>query len=102
MSVSGWTRIERRQTRYSNGDTFEAYFQCETAANDKRFCEEHFCVGLRLLDGIEPTPAEWQTVCRTDCQSGKVPGCWNAPDTLAPHATGSVSLKRNLPGVSKC
>ena len=48
-------------TRYSNGDTFEAYFQSakppQTASDS---AEEHFFVGLRLLDGIEPTPAEWQ------------------------------------------
>ncbi len=49
------------QRRWSNADTFDEYFRGEkpdtTASNP---AEEHFFVGLRLLDGIEPTAAEWQ------------------------------------------
>ena len=49
------------QRRWSNADTFEGYFSGEkpdtTASNP---AEEHFFVGLRLLDGIEPTVEEWQ------------------------------------------
>ena len=47
--------------RYSNGDTFEAYFQsAKPPQTTSDSAEEHFFVGLRLLDGIEPTPLEWQ------------------------------------------
>jgi len=49
------------QHRYSNADTLEAYLQAEKppqTTSDR--AEEHFFVGLRLLDGIEPTPSEWQ------------------------------------------
>ncbi len=49
------------QLRWSNADTFDRYFSGEkpdtTASNPS---EEHFFVGLRLLDGIEPTAEEWQ------------------------------------------
>jgi len=49
------------QRRWSNADTFDRYFSGEkpdtTASNSS---EEHFFVGLRLLDGIEPTAEEWQ------------------------------------------
>jgi oxygen-independent coproporphyrinogen-3 oxidase len=47
--------------RYSNADTFPGYFNGEKPAQTASDPgEEHFFVGLRLLDGIEPTPAEWQ------------------------------------------
>jgi len=47
--------------RFSNADTFEAYFKGEKPPDTTSdSAEEHFFVGLRLLDGIEPTPAEWQ------------------------------------------
>ncbi len=49
------------RNRYSNADTFAGYFKAEKAeqpASDPS--EEHFFVGLRLLDGIEPTVDEWQ------------------------------------------
>jgi oxygen-independent coproporphyrinogen-3 oxidase len=48
-------------TRSSNGDSFEAYFRsARPPRTTSDSAEEHFFVGLRLLDGIEPTPAEWQ------------------------------------------
>ena len=47
--------------RYSNADTFDAYFKAEKPPQTTSDpAEEHFFVGLRLLDGIEPTPSEWQ------------------------------------------
>ncbi len=47
--------------RYSNADTFSGYFNAERPPQTiSDPAEEHFFVGLRLLDGIEPTPAEWQ------------------------------------------
>jgi oxygen-independent coproporphyrinogen-3 oxidase len=49
------------QRRSSNADTLAGYFSGErpgsTASNA---AEEHFFVGLRLLDGIVPTAQEWQ------------------------------------------
>jgi oxygen-independent coproporphyrinogen-3 oxidase len=49
------------QHRWSNADAFDLYFSGEkpgsTTSNPS---EEHFFVGLRLLDGIEPTTEEWQ------------------------------------------
>ncbi len=49
------------QRRWGNADTFDRYFSGEkpgsTTSNPS---EEHFFVGLRLLDGIEPTAEEWQ------------------------------------------
>jgi oxygen-independent coproporphyrinogen-3 oxidase len=48
-------------TRYGNAATFEAYFHAEKPPQTTSdSSEEHFFVGLRLLDGIEPTPSEWQ------------------------------------------
>jgi oxygen-independent coproporphyrinogen-3 oxidase len=47
--------------RWSNADTFDSYFSGEKpspTASDAT--EEHFFVGLRLLDGIEPTAREWE------------------------------------------
>ena len=47
--------------RWSNADTFDSYFNAEKpppTTSDP--AEERFFVGLRLLDGIEPTPAEWR------------------------------------------
>jgi oxygen-independent coproporphyrinogen-3 oxidase len=49
------------RNRFNNADTFEAYFRTEKpppTSSDP--AEEHFFVGLRLLDGIEPSAAEWQ------------------------------------------
>jgi oxygen-independent coproporphyrinogen-3 oxidase len=47
--------------RYSNADTLDAYLKAEKPPQTTSDpAEEHFFVGLRLLDGIEPTPAEWQ------------------------------------------
>ena len=47
--------------RYSNADAFSGYFNAERPPQTiSDPAEEHFFVGLRLLDGIEPTPAEWQ------------------------------------------
>jgi oxygen-independent coproporphyrinogen-3 oxidase len=46
--------------RWSTPDTFEEYFRREEprrTANDPG--EEHFFVGLRLMEGIEPTHEEW-------------------------------------------
>jgi oxygen-independent coproporphyrinogen-3 oxidase len=49
------------QTRWSNADSFEDYFEGEKPeVSSSNVAEEHFFVGLRLLDGIEPTPEEWQ------------------------------------------
>jgi oxygen-independent coproporphyrinogen-3 oxidase len=49
------------RNRFSNADTFESYFNAEKPPHTTSDAsEEHFFVGLRLLDGIEPTPAEWQ------------------------------------------
>jgi oxygen-independent coproporphyrinogen III oxidase len=49
------------RNRFSNADTFEGYFNAikppQTSSDP---AEEHFFVGLRLLDGIEPTPSEWR------------------------------------------
>ena len=47
--------------RWSNPDSLPAYLNrspAEVATTDP--AEEHFFVGLRLTEGIEPTPAEWQ------------------------------------------
>jgi oxygen-independent coproporphyrinogen-3 oxidase len=47
--------------RFGNADTFESYFKAEKLPPTRSDAsEEHFFVGLRLLDGIEPTPAEWR------------------------------------------
>jgi oxygen-independent coproporphyrinogen-3 oxidase len=47
--------------RFSNADTVPAYFKSEKPPQTTSDpAEEHFFVGLRLLDGIEPSPAEWQ------------------------------------------
>lgn len=46
--------------RWSNPDTLDGYFgraQQDRAATDA--AEEHFFVGLRLTEGIEPSPEEW-------------------------------------------
>jgi oxygen-independent coproporphyrinogen-3 oxidase len=49
------------QQRSSNADTFPAYCKAEKPPQTiSDAAEEHFFVGLRLLDGIEPTPTEWQ------------------------------------------
>jgi oxygen-independent coproporphyrinogen-3 oxidase len=49
------------RNRFSNADTFEGYFNAiRPAQTVSDLSEEHFFVGLRLLDGIEPTPSEWQ------------------------------------------
>ena len=46
--------------RFSNGDTLTGYFNAEKPPPTIRDpSEEHFFVGLRLLDGIETTTAEW-------------------------------------------
>ncbi len=50
-------------SRWSNPDTLGEYLdrvedRIERIATDSS--EEHFFVGLRLTNGIEPTPAEWQ------------------------------------------
>ncbi len=48
-------------TRSANADTLEAYFAAiKPPATSADVTEERFFVGLRLLDGIEPTAAEWQ------------------------------------------
>lgn len=47
--------------RWSNADDLEGYFSGKApAATTSDASEEHFFVGLRLLDGIEPTPTEWR------------------------------------------
>jgi oxygen-independent coproporphyrinogen-3 oxidase len=47
--------------RWSNADTFERYFSAEKPEHTtSNAAEEHFFVGLRLLDGIEPTAEEWR------------------------------------------
>lgn len=49
--------------RWSNTDSLESYLSnpleraAQTASDPS---EEHFFVGLRLTEGIEPTPGEWQ------------------------------------------
>jgi oxygen-independent coproporphyrinogen-3 oxidase len=48
--------------RWNNPDTLVEYLNVrrespETIVTDP--AEEHFFVGLRLIEGIEPTPAEW-------------------------------------------
>ncbi len=46
--------------RWSNPDTLDAYFehgQSPVSVTDAS--EEHFFVGLRLMNGIQPTPHEW-------------------------------------------
>jgi oxygen-independent coproporphyrinogen-3 oxidase len=49
------------QRRWSNADTFESYFSGEKRERTtSNAAEEHFFVGLRLLDGIEPTAEEWR------------------------------------------
>lgn len=47
--------------RWSNPDELEAYLwrPNERPSTPTDQGEEHFFVGLRLMDGIEPTPAEW-------------------------------------------
>jgi oxygen-independent coproporphyrinogen-3 oxidase len=48
------------ESRWSNADSQLEYLKGEKNAMGARDAvEEHFFVGLRLLDGIEPTPAEW-------------------------------------------
>jgi len=49
--------------RWSNTDSLESYLSnpLERAAHTASDpSEEHFFVGLRLTEGIEPTPGEWQ------------------------------------------
>jgi oxygen-independent coproporphyrinogen-3 oxidase len=47
--------------RWSNPDTLDSYLAPHAhAATATDPAEEHFFVGLRLANGIEPTPAEWQ------------------------------------------
>jgi oxygen-independent coproporphyrinogen III oxidase len=47
--------------RWGNADNFEGYLSGKApAATISDTSEEHFFVGLRLLDGIEPTAVEWQ------------------------------------------
>ena len=47
--------------RSSNADTLDGYFNSEKPPQTTSDpSEEHFFVGLRLLDGIEPTAAEWR------------------------------------------
>jgi len=49
------------RNRFGNADTFEGYFNAEKPPQTTSDpSEEHFFVGLRLLDGIEPSPSEWQ------------------------------------------
>ena len=49
------------QTRWSNAEALDGYFSGEKPACTRSNAEEErFFVGLRLLDGIEPTAAEWQ------------------------------------------
>jgi oxygen-independent coproporphyrinogen-3 oxidase len=49
------------QTRWSNAEALDGYFSGEKPACTRSNAgEERFFVGLRLLDGIEPTAAEWQ------------------------------------------
>ena len=46
--------------RSSNADMLDAYFNAEKPPSTTTdLSEEHFFVGLRLLDGIEPTAVEW-------------------------------------------
>lgn len=52
--------------RWSNPDTFQAYFEQHDGGNFDSHegksvdtSEEHFFVGLRLMNGIEPTTEEW-------------------------------------------
>jgi oxygen-independent coproporphyrinogen-3 oxidase len=46
--------------RWSNPDTLEAYLaQSGSSPAPTDASEEHFFVGLRLADGIEPSPDEW-------------------------------------------
>jgi oxygen-independent coproporphyrinogen-3 oxidase len=52
--------------RWSNADTLPAYFEQQNHLNPKRHelttsdaSEEHFFVGLRLMNGITPTAEEW-------------------------------------------
>ena len=47
--------------RWSNADSFAEYLRGEKPApSASDASEEHFFVGLRLLDGIEPTADEWE------------------------------------------
>ena len=49
------------QNTLSNADTLEGYLRAEKPPQTTSdAAEEHFFVGLRLLDGIEPNAAEWQ------------------------------------------
>ena len=54
------------QRRWSNPDEMQAYLSRrevpEAIATDAG--EEHFFVGLRLIEGIEPTEAEWERFAR--------------------------------------
>jgi oxygen-independent coproporphyrinogen-3 oxidase len=52
--------------RWSNADTLTAYFEQQRHAHTERHevtpteaSEEHFFVGLRLMEGITPTAQEW-------------------------------------------
>lgn len=52
--------------RWSNAATLAAYFEQQNRTNPERqdlaatdASEEHFFVGLRLMNGITPTPEEW-------------------------------------------
>ena len=47
--------------RWSNPDDLDAYLAGEASDRMRSdISEEHFFVGLRLTNGIEPTPAEWE------------------------------------------
>ncbi len=66
-------------SRWGNPDTLPAYLRgerrSETESSDPE--EEHFFVGLRLSEGIEPSAAEWQRF-RAPIERWTPKGCSNA------------------------
>jgi oxygen-independent coproporphyrinogen-3 oxidase len=48
--------------RWQNPESVEAYLAClSPALTEPADPSEHFWVGLRLMNGIQPSPEEWQT-----------------------------------------
>jgi oxygen-independent coproporphyrinogen-3 oxidase len=49
------------RVRRQNPESVEAYLACSAAdTTEARLDEERFFVGLRLMEGVRPEPAEWQ------------------------------------------
>lgn len=53
--------------RWSNADSLDDYLANPLGRSSRAItdpCEEHFFVGLRLIEGIEPTAPEWERFAR--------------------------------------